>query len=130
MRNDVKIVFMLEDPCMNAPIKDSRIKTSAQMQTLLNTWITTGLLIKSDEILTIDEIRSISILPPVIISMSDIQATDIICGGVPSRISLFVTFLQTSCAICIFLESIHNNEAILGIRSSGNTLPGFKFNSF
>ena len=49
MRNDVKIVFMLEDPCMNAPIKDSRIKTSAQMQTLLNTWITTGLLIKSDE---------------------------------------------------------------------------------
>lgn len=49
MRNDVKIVFMLEDPCMNAPIKDSRIKTSAQMQTLLNTWITTGLLIKSEE---------------------------------------------------------------------------------
>jgi hypothetical protein len=49
MRNDVKIVFMLEDPCMNAPIKDSRIKTSAQMQTLLNTWITTGLLVKSDE---------------------------------------------------------------------------------
>jgi hypothetical protein len=49
MRNDVKIVFMLEDPCMNTPIKDSKIKTSAQMQTLLNTWITTGLLIKSDE---------------------------------------------------------------------------------
>jgi hypothetical protein len=49
MRNDVKIVFMLEDPCMNTPIKDSRIKTSGQIQTLLNTWITTGLLVKSDE---------------------------------------------------------------------------------
>jgi len=49
MRNDVKIVFMLEDPCMDTPIKDSRIKTSAQMQALLNTWITNGLLIKAEE---------------------------------------------------------------------------------
>lgn len=49
MRNDVKIVFMLEDPCMDTPIKDSRIKTSAQMQAQLNTWITIGLLIKAEE---------------------------------------------------------------------------------
>ena len=44
-----KIVFMLEDPCMDTPVKDSRIKTSAQMQGLLNTWITTDLLIKAEE---------------------------------------------------------------------------------
>lgn len=49
MRNDVKIVFMLEDPCMDTPIKDSRIKTSAQMQAQLNTWITIGLLVKAEE---------------------------------------------------------------------------------
>lgn len=49
MKNDYKIVFMLEDPCMDTPVKDSRIKTSAQMQTLLNTWITTGFLIKAEE---------------------------------------------------------------------------------
>lgn len=49
MRNDYKIVFMLEDPCMDTPIKDSRIKTSAQMQAQLNTWITIGLLIKAEE---------------------------------------------------------------------------------
>jgi hypothetical protein len=49
MRTDVKIVFMLEDPSMDTPIKDSRIKTSAQMQALLNTWITTNLLIKAEE---------------------------------------------------------------------------------
>ena len=49
MRNDVKIVFLLEDPCMDTPIKDSRIKTSAQMQAQLNTWITIGLLVKAEE---------------------------------------------------------------------------------
>jgi hypothetical protein len=49
MRNDVKIVFMLEDPSMDTPVKDSRIKTSAQMQAQLNTWITIGLLVKAEE---------------------------------------------------------------------------------
>lgn len=49
MKNNYKIVFMLEDPCMETPVKDSRVKTSAQMQTLLNTWITINLLIKAEE---------------------------------------------------------------------------------
>ena len=49
MRTDVKIIYMLEDPCMDAVIKDSKIKTSAQMQAVLNAWITMGLLIKAEE---------------------------------------------------------------------------------
>lgn len=46
---DYKIVFMLEDPMLETPIKDSRVRTSAQMQALLNTWITIGLMIKAEE---------------------------------------------------------------------------------
>jgi hypothetical protein len=34
---------------MDTPVKDSRIKTSAQMQAQLNTWITIGLLVKAEE---------------------------------------------------------------------------------
>ena len=49
MKNNYKIVLMLEDPMLETPIKDSRIKTSAQMQAQLNTWITTGYLIKVEE---------------------------------------------------------------------------------
>ena len=49
MRNDVKIIYMLEDPMQVAIVKDSRVFTSAQMQALVNTWITKGLLIKAEE---------------------------------------------------------------------------------
>lgn len=49
MRNDVKIIYMLEDPMQVEVIKDSRVKTSAQMQANLNAWITMGLLIKAEE---------------------------------------------------------------------------------
>jgi len=51
MRTDVKIVFMLENPMLDVE-KDpanERIYSSAAMQKLLNTWITTGLLIKAEE---------------------------------------------------------------------------------
>jgi hypothetical protein len=49
MRQDVKIVYLLEDPMMVAPIKDGRVRTTAQIQAMVNTWITTGLLVKADE---------------------------------------------------------------------------------
>ena len=46
---DYKIILMLEDPMLVTPVKDSRIRTSAQIQALLNTWITVGLMIKAEE---------------------------------------------------------------------------------
>lgn len=49
MRNDVKIVYMLEDPMQVEVVKNSRVNTSAQMQALVNSWITRGLLIKAEE---------------------------------------------------------------------------------
>ena len=49
MRQDVKIVYLLEDPMMVTPIKDGRVRTTAQIQAMVNTWITTGLLVKADE---------------------------------------------------------------------------------
>jgi hypothetical protein len=49
MKNNYKIVLMLEDPMLEQPIKDSRIKTSAQIQAQLNTWITLDFLIKVEE---------------------------------------------------------------------------------
>ena len=51
MRTDVKIVFMLEDPMLNTEkdVNNERICSSAYMQKLLNTWITTGILIKAEE---------------------------------------------------------------------------------
>ena len=51
MRTDVKIVFMLENPMLTVEKdpENERIYSSAAMQKLLNTWITTGLLIKAEE---------------------------------------------------------------------------------
>lgn len=51
MRTDVKIIFMLEDPMLNTEraANNERICSSSYMQQLLNTWITTGLLIKAEE---------------------------------------------------------------------------------
>jgi hypothetical protein len=51
MRTDVKIVFMLEDPMLRTEKSptDDRVNSSAFMQKLLNTWITTGILIKAEE---------------------------------------------------------------------------------
>lgn len=51
MRTDVKIIFMLEDPMLRIEksTDDDRVCSSAYMQKLLNTWITTGLLIKVEE---------------------------------------------------------------------------------
>lgn len=51
MRTDVKIIFMLEDPMLRTEKSptDDRVCSSAFMQKLLNTWITTGLLIKAEE---------------------------------------------------------------------------------
>ncbi len=51
MRTDVKIIFMLEDPMLRTEksTDDDRVCSSAYMQKLLNTWITTGLLIKAEE---------------------------------------------------------------------------------
>jgi hypothetical protein len=51
MRTDVKIVFMLENPMLDVE-KDpanERIYSSMIMQKILNTWITTGVLIKAEE---------------------------------------------------------------------------------
>lgn len=51
MRTDVKVIFMLEDPMLRTEKSptDDRVSSSAFMQKLLNTWITTGLLIKAEE---------------------------------------------------------------------------------
>lgn len=51
MRTDVKIIFMLEDPMLRTEKSstDDRVCSSAYMQKLLNTWITTGILIKAEE---------------------------------------------------------------------------------
>jgi hypothetical protein len=51
MRTDVKIIFMLEDPMLRIEksTTDDRVCSSAYMQKLLNTWITTGMLIKAEE---------------------------------------------------------------------------------
>jgi hypothetical protein len=51
MRTDVKIVLMLENPMLDVE-KDpanERIYSSMIMQKILNTWITTGVLIKAEE---------------------------------------------------------------------------------
>lgn len=51
MRTDVKITIMLEDPMLRTEKNptDDRICSSAYMQKVLNTWITTGTLIKTEE---------------------------------------------------------------------------------
>jgi|APFre7841882724_1041349.scaffolds.fasta_scaffold75563_2 hypothetical protein len=51
MRTDVKITIMLEDPMLRTEksLNDDRICSSVFMQKLLNTWITTGVLIKAEE---------------------------------------------------------------------------------
>jgi hypothetical protein len=46
---DYKVVFMIEDPMLVTGDKTSRVKTSAQMQAMLNMWITQGILIKMEE---------------------------------------------------------------------------------
>jgi hypothetical protein len=51
MRTDVKITFLMEDPMLRTEKNpnDDRICSSAYIQKLLNTWITTGVLIKTEE---------------------------------------------------------------------------------
>lgn len=51
MKTDVKITFLMEDPMLRTEKNpnDDRICSSAYMQKLLNTWITTGTLIKAEE---------------------------------------------------------------------------------
>lgn len=52
MRTDVKITFLMEDPMLRTEKNpnDDRICSSAYIQKLLNTWITTGVLIKTEEV--------------------------------------------------------------------------------
>jgi hypothetical protein len=51
MKTDVKITIMLENPMLRVEKDptDDRIGSSAYMQKILNTWITTGTLIKAEE---------------------------------------------------------------------------------
>ena len=51
MKTDVKITFLMEDPMLRTEKNptDDRICSSVFMQKLLNTWITTGTLIKAEE---------------------------------------------------------------------------------
>jgi hypothetical protein len=51
MRTDVKITIMLENPMLRVEKDptDDRVCSSVFMQKLLNTWITTGTLIKAEE---------------------------------------------------------------------------------
>ena len=51
MQNDVKITLMLENPMLRVEKDptDDRIYSSVFIQKLLNTWITTGTLIKAEE---------------------------------------------------------------------------------
>jgi hypothetical protein len=51
MMTNVKITLMLENPMLRVEKdpNDDRIFSSAYIQKLLNTWITTGTLIKAEE---------------------------------------------------------------------------------